>query len=94
MTIEHPRDKALMVYDISYYKDARAKLDRLSPDVARRILSKIERMRHDLAGDVKRLKEFVPNYRLRVGDWRVLFEVKAGSIIIHDIKHRSQAYDG
>ena len=42
---------------------------------------------------MKRLKEFVPNYRLRVGDWRVLFEVNADGIIIHDIKHRSQVYE-
>jgi mRNA interferase RelE/StbE len=83
-----------MVYEVYYYKDARAALERLSPDVARRILNKIERMRHDLAGDVKRLKEFVPNYRLRVGDWRVLFDVRANTIVIHEIKHRSQAYDG
>ena len=83
-----------MDYDVYYYKDARAALERLSPDVARRILNKIERMRHDLAGDVKRLKEFVPNYRLRVGDWRVLFDVRADTIVIHEIKHRSQAYDG
>jgi mRNA interferase RelE/StbE len=81
-----------MTYDIYYYQDARAALERLSPEVARRILKKIEHMRHDLSGDVKRLKEFVPNYRLRVGDWRVLFEVKAQSIIIHDVRHRSEAY--
>ncbi len=83
-----------MVYEVYYYPEARAALDRLSPDVARRILNKIERLRHDLAGDVKRLKEFVPNYRLRVGDWRVLFDVKADTIVIHGIRHRSEAYDG
>jgi mRNA interferase RelE/StbE len=82
-----------MEYKIYYHREAREALDRLSPEVARRILRKIERMRHDLAGDVKRLKAFVPNYRLRVGDWRVLFEVKGEAIIIHDVKHRSQAYD-
>ena len=82
-----------MLYGVYYHKDAQTALGRLSPEVARRILGKIGRMRHDLAGDVKRLKEFVPNYRLRVGDWRVLFEVNAQSIIIHDIRHRSQAYD-
>ena len=61
-----------MVYDVYLLDEARASLKRLSPEVARRIVRKIERMRHDLAGDVKRLKAFVPNYRLRVGDWRVL----------------------
>jgi mRNA interferase RelE/StbE len=82
-----------MEYEIYYYGTARAALERLSPEVARRIARKIERMRHDLAGDVKRLKAFVPNYRLRVGDWRVLFEVDADRIIVHDIKHRSEAYE-
>jgi mRNA interferase RelE/StbE len=60
---------------------------------ARRILRKIEALRHDLAGNVKRLKAFMPDYRLRVGNWRVLFEVKGNSVIIHEIKHRSEAYD-
>jgi mRNA interferase RelE/StbE len=79
---------------VIYYHDAATKaLDRLSPEVARRIAQKIGRMRHDLAGDVKRLKAFVPNYRLRVGDWRVLFEVDSKRIIVHDIKHRSEAYE-
>jgi mRNA interferase RelE/StbE len=42
---------------------------------------------------VKRLKVFVPNYRLRVGDWRVLFEIDGQNIVVHEVKHRSEAYD-
>lgn len=82
-----------MKYEIFYQPSARATLGRLSPDVARRILRKVDRLQDDLAGDVKRLKAFVPEYRLRVGDWRVLFDVSGSAITVHDIKHRSQAYD-
>jgi mRNA interferase RelE/StbE len=83
-----------MVYDeIVFLEAARASLKSMSPEIARRIVRKIERLRRDLAGDVKRLKAHVPNYRLRVGDWRVLFEVDGRTIIIHDVKHRSEAYD-
>jgi mRNA interferase RelE/StbE len=82
-----------MNYEILYQPSARATLDRMSPDVARRILRKIDRLQNNLAGDVKRLKAFVPEYRLRVGDWRVLFDISGEMIIVHDIKHRSQAYD-
>ncbi len=82
-----------MKYDIHWFDSARASLARLSPDIARRIGRKIDHLRNGLAGDVKRLKSFVPDYRLRVGDWRVLFEVRGGVIYIHDIKHRSSAYD-
>ncbi len=82
-----------MLYGLNFLEDAKASLKRMSPDVSRRILKKIERMRHDLAGHVKCLKAFVPNYRRRVGDWRVLFEVESDTIVVHEIKHRSQAYD-
>jgi mRNA interferase RelE/StbE len=86
--------KIAMLYDIYFLDEAKLALKRLSPEVSGRIVRKIARMRQDLAGDVKRLKAFIPNYRLRVGDWRVLFEVEDNTIIVHEIKHRSQAYDG
>jgi mRNA interferase RelE/StbE len=38
-----------------------------------RILARIEELERDLAGDVKRLTNFTPEYRLRVGRCRVLF---------------------
>jgi len=82
-----------MIYSIYFLTEAEASLKRLSPDVSRRIVRKIERLRDNLAGDVKRLKEFKANYRLRVVDWRVLFEIDAGKVIVHDVNHRSQAYE-
>lgn len=58
-----------------------------------RIVSKIEGLENDLAGDVKRLTNFTPEYRLRVGDYRVLFELEAGRVIIYRIKHRKDVYE-
>ena len=60
--------------------------------MAQRIIEKIEALRSDLAGDVKRLTDFTPEYRLRVGDYRVLFEIEASQVIIYRVKHRSDAY--
>lgn len=60
--------------------------------VARRILIKIHAMRDDLAGDVKRLTNMAPAYRLRVGDYRVLFEVERERIIVYRVRHRREAY--
>ena len=65
----------------------------MSPEVLRRIVNKVERMRSGLTGDVKRLNAFVPNYRLRVGYWRVLLEIDGKAIVVHEVKHRSEAYD-
>jgi mRNA interferase RelE/StbE len=57
-----------------------------------RILEKVEFMQDDLQGDVKRLTNFTPEYRLRVGDYRILFEIEAETIVIYRVKHRSEAY--
>ena len=49
-------------------------------------------LRTGLKGDVKRLTNFTPEYRLRVGDWRGLFEVEPDKITIYRILHRLDAY--
>jgi mRNA interferase RelE/StbE len=81
-----------MIYEIVFkpraIKDLRSILNSMAP----RIVEKIEALTNDLAGDVKRLARFTPEYRLRVGDYRVLFEVEAGKVIIYRVKHRSDAY--
>jgi mRNA interferase RelE/StbE len=67
-------------------------LDSLDRQVGRRVLEKIRGLENNLAGDVKRLTNFTPEYRLRVGDYRVLFEIEGDRVIIYRIKHRSRAY--
>ena len=82
-----------MRYEIDFLPEARDDLKRLSPEITRRIMRKIHAMQDDLAGNVKRLVHYTPGLRLRVGDWRVLFEVAGSMIIIYRIVHRSEAYD-
>ena len=82
-----------MRYRIIYKEEAVRSLKRLSPEIARRILSKITRLEDGLAGNVKRLTNYSPEYRLRVGDWRVLFDVSDDAVIVQHVSHRSQAYD-
>jgi mRNA interferase RelE/StbE len=43
-------------------------------------------------GDVKALKG-AAGMRLRSGDWRVLFTVKANTITVHAVGHRREIYD-
>jgi mRNA interferase RelE/StbE len=82
-----------MRYEIQFKPEAEADLARLSPDVTRRIIKKLDALRNDLAGDVKRLVHYTPGWRLRVGDWRVLFEVIGNRIVIWRVVHRSKAYE-
>lgn len=58
----------------------------------KRIAKAIMALSSGLSGDVKRLTNFTPEYRLRVGDWRVLFEIEADRIIVYRILHRRDAY--
>jgi mRNA interferase RelE/StbE len=67
-------------------------LEALERKTARRVLEKIRGLENNLAGDVKRLTNFTPEYRLRVGDYRVLFEIEGDRVIIYRIKHRGGAY--
>jgi len=42
--------------------------------------------------DVKKLTNFEPSYRLRVGDYRILFDVSENMIEIGRILHRKDSY--
>jgi len=79
-------------YDLEFRKRAAADLASLDHAIADRILQKLDRMRDDLVGDVKRLRNFSPDYRLRVGDYRVLFAVNFHKIIVYRVVHRREAY--
>jgi len=69
-------------------KDMRA----LSREDRERVLTAIERLSVDLQGDVKQLTDFTPEYRLRVGSYRVLFEIVDSTIVIYRVLHRREAY--
>ncbi|MCP2730857.1 type II toxin-antitoxin system RelE/ParE family toxin [Symplocastrum sp. BBK-W-15] len=79
-------------YQVEFKPKAIKDLQEITLNIQEQIISKIEVMQNDLHGDVKRLTNFTPEYRLRVGDYRVLFEVDKQAIIIYRIKHRSKAY--
>lgn len=56
------------------------------------IFSKIEILSDNLQGDVKKLTNHSPEYRLRVSDYRILFETENDKVIIYRIMHRKEAY--
>jgi mRNA-degrading endonuclease RelE of RelBE toxin-antitoxin system len=42
--------------------------------------------------DVKKLSKPLNGYRLRLGDYRVLFRIEPGFIIVYSIRNRKDAY--
>ena len=81
-----------MIYEVDFKPKAMKDLDNLPPDIARRIVEKIDGLRNDLSGDVKRLTNFTPEYRLRIGDYRALFEVENGRVVVYRVRHRREVY--
>jgi mRNA interferase RelE/StbE len=80
-------------YRIEYGTSALKDLDYLPGRVRKQILRKIERLESGLHGDIKRLRRADVAYRLRVGNYRVLFDVEGNVIVIRRIGDRKQVYD-
>lgn len=81
-----------MKYTIEFKPRAVKDVAALPARIQARILARIEEMSDNLIGDVKRLTVSTPEYRLRVGEYRVLFEVEGSTIVVYRIRHRREAY--
>ena len=82
-----------MNYTVGFKPRATKDLRRIQKQDATRIADALERLADDLFGDVKRLTNFTPEYRLRVGQYRVLFEIEnENRVVVYRIVHRREAY--
>lgn len=80
---------------IIYNTPALRALRSMPPNTAARIRGKIEQYADDpasLSANVRKLQGR-PGYRLRVGDYRVIFDENGAVLDILDIGHRSRIYD-
>jgi len=82
-----------MKYTIAISEKARRQLRQLPKELRRNIGYRIELMREDLQGDVKKLKDQPNRYRLRVGSYRVMFTLAGEQIQIYAVKDRKAAYE-
>ena len=67
-------------------------LKRLPKPETKKIVEKIQALQDGLIGDIKKLTNYSPEYRMRVGNYRVLFEIDGQKLIIYRVKHRKDAY--
>jgi mRNA interferase RelE/StbE len=74
-------------------------LKALTPSDRARIIRKIEQYADDPASQANNVKALQGSdlYRLRVGDYRVLFTIAADGtvtvMLVHRVRHRREAYD-
>jgi mRNA interferase RelE/StbE len=81
-----------MRYEIEIRKRAEKDLAIIPKADAQHIADAIFTMENGLVGDIKKLSNYFPEYRLRVGHWRILFELSKSKIIIYRILNRKEAY--
>lgn len=81
-----------MKYQVELKPRAERDLKALSPADRERVVERLRWLEDDLRGDVKRLTQHFPEYRMRAGDWRALFEVVGNRVIVYRIRNRREAY--
>ena len=79
-----------LVFEKKYHK-AFWKLERkMQLQIHKKVLGLIYRPN---IKNCKKLINFSPEYRIRIWDYRVFFDIKDWEIIVNDLKHRKDAYN-
>ena len=80
-------------FRIEWLEEAQADVRRLDRATAMRLFDGILHFARNGAGDLAALHgELASGFRLRVGDYRVLFTFQRATISIFGVRHRSEAY--
>lgn len=82
-----------MSYKLLYTKSAAKDIKKLDRVVKKKLKKKLEEFSKNPLLNVKRLTDFqLGGYRLRVGSYRVIFDLREKDIIILRIRHRKDVY--
>lgn len=83
------------MYKIFFSKNSDKALRRMPRNLALKIAKKIKELANNPHGmrNIKKLTNH-PGYRLRVGDWRIVYTVNDDELIIHviNVKTRGEIY--
>jgi mRNA-degrading endonuclease RelE of RelBE toxin-antitoxin system len=79
--------------EIGWTEAALADMAALDKGTARRVKQSVERFAETGAGNIKRLQGMdPPEFRLRVGDYRVRFHIDGSTIAVLRVRNRREAY--
>jgi mRNA interferase RelE/StbE len=81
-----------MHYRLKFPEEVRSQLREMPEAVRHAIGYGLFLLQEDLSGNVKKLKGFRSRYRLRVGDYRVIFELDKDLIIVYGVGLRKDIY--
>ena len=81
------------MFKIEWKEHALTQLEKLESILVQRIIKKVEELSDDpFSKDIKRLKGS-NDFRLRVGDYRIIFSIEKDLITILKVGHRKSVYE-
>jgi mRNA interferase RelE/StbE len=81
------------MFEIEWKAGAQKELLKLEPSIAKRIFNKVDELKENtFSKDISRLKGR-NEFKLRIGDYRVLFFIEGNKLSILRIGHRKNIYD-
>jgi mRNA interferase RelE/StbE len=81
------------MYNIEWKENALRELEKLEGSMTRRIIKKVDELSENpFSKDIKRLKRS-DDFRLRVGDYRIIFSIEKNTIQILKVGHRKNIYN-
>jgi len=79
--------------NVELTKEALKDLKKIDKKAKITIIDKIQLLKdYPDTPNIKKLTNYYPPYRFRVGNYRVLFDIKDDVIYIISVKHRKEAY--
>jgi mRNA interferase RelE/StbE len=84
-------------YQVVFRDDARKAFQRLDPATRQRVERVIDRLAENpRPGQATQLVGDPRTWRVRAGDWRILYEIHQDRLVVLvlDVRHRSRAYGG
>lgn len=83
-------------YEVEFLRTALKELKKLPKDIQKKIIEKIERLPEDpYPPDTKKLKNGNGRFRIRVGNYRIIYKLESDILVILVIKigHRRDIYN-
>lgn len=82
-----------MNFNIIWDEKAYCELEKLENIISRRIVKKVKELEYNpYSKDIIKLKG-EDDFRLRVGDYRIIFTIEKDKILILKVGHRKNIYD-
>ena len=81
-----------MFYKIEFKPKSIKDCRKIPKNDLQKLFKKIDNLADNLSGNVKKLTNFTPEYRMKSGNYRVLFEIEGHKIILYRILHRKDVY--